>query len=122
MTDLLLLKRRLRAAALIILASGAVASTIIYQTALPAVPNPLVNEFQDSKAYRHELEAYGGKLGLVADELIRWFVSLWQGESLAFTIAVLSAAIALMLIRAARWISPAPAETGVNITDMESKG
>jgi hypothetical protein len=41
----------------------------------------------DSKMYVHDLELYGGKTILLVDEFRRWFVGLWQGRSLSFTVA-----------------------------------
>ncbi len=41
----------------------------------------------NSKMYVHDLELYGGKGSVLADEFMRWFVGLWQGRSLALTIA-----------------------------------
>jgi hypothetical protein len=121
-TERILLKKRLDIAARLVLLTGAVASTGIYLSATPDEQNLLVNEFQDSKAYRHELEAYGGKLSVVSDELTRWFSSLWQGENLAFTVAFVSIAVALLLFWSSRQISAnLPDQTG-DITDSESKG
>jgi len=45
---------------------------------------------EDSKMYRHDLELYGGKLNVLADEFTRWFVGLWYGKSLAFTMAFIT--------------------------------
>lgn len=45
---------------------------------------------EDSKMYRHDLELYGGKLNVLADEFTRWFVGLWYGKSLAFTVACIT--------------------------------
>jgi hypothetical protein len=42
---------------------------------------------EDSKKYLREMELYGGKANVLADEFRRWFIGLWQGESLAFTVA-----------------------------------
>jgi hypothetical protein len=50
---------------------------------------------EDSKRYLHDLEQYGGKANVLADELRRWFVGLWQGKSLAFTIACISMVLSL---------------------------
>jgi len=44
----------------------------------------------DSKMYKHDLELYGGKLNLLADEFTRWFAGLWYGKSLAFTVACIT--------------------------------
>jgi hypothetical protein len=98
------LKKRLKLSAWLVLGSGSVASTAIYLTAATNEQNALVDGFRDSKVYRHELEAYGGKLSLVSDELVHWFASLWQGETLAFTVATVSTLIALLLLWLARRI------------------
>ena len=42
---------------------------------------------QDSKMYRHDLELYGGKAAVLADDLSRWVAGLWHGKSLAFIVA-----------------------------------
>jgi hypothetical protein len=42
---------------------------------------------EDSKMYIHDLELYGGKANVLANELMRWFAGLWHGKSLAFTVA-----------------------------------
>jgi len=44
----------------------------------------------DSKKYRHDLELYGGKANVLADEFMGWFEGLWQGKSLAFTLAFIT--------------------------------
>ncbi len=44
----------------------------------------------NSKRYIHDLELYGGKGSVLADEFIRWFVGLWHGRSLAITIACIT--------------------------------
>jgi hypothetical protein len=45
---------------------------------------------EDSKMYRHDLELYGGKYNVIADEFTRWFAGLWHGKSLAFTVACIT--------------------------------
>jgi hypothetical protein len=45
---------------------------------------------EDSKKYMHDLELYGGKANVLADEFIGWFDGLWHGKSLAFTIACIT--------------------------------
>jgi hypothetical protein len=37
-----------------------------------------------------DLELYGGKANLLANELTRWFAGLWHGESLAYTIGCIT--------------------------------
>jgi hypothetical protein len=121
-TERILLKKRLDIAARLVLVAGAIASTAIYLTASQEEQNALVSEFRDSKAYRHELEVYGGKLSVVSDELTRWFSSLWQGETLAFTVAFVSTAVALLLFWSAGQISANLPEQTDDIRDSESKG
>jgi len=45
---------------------------------------------ENSKIYAHDLELFGGKAAVLADEFRRWFVGLWQGKSLAFTVVCIS--------------------------------
>lgn len=47
----------------------------------------------NSKKYVHDLELYGGKAMVMADEFRRWFAGLWQGKQLAITIACLTIVI-----------------------------
>jgi len=56
---------------------------------------------EDSKKYLRDMELYGGKANVLADELRRWFAGLWQGKSLAYTIACISALLALGVFSAA---------------------
>jgi hypothetical protein len=44
----------------------------------------------ESKKYLRDMELYGGKANVIADELRRWFVGLWQGKSLAYTVACIA--------------------------------
>jgi hypothetical protein len=67
---------------------------IIGGTAYPITP-------EDSKTYRRGVELYGGKAALVADDFSRWFVGLWRGKSLAFTVAGISIFISLIFFFAA---------------------
>jgi len=117
-----LLKKRFQISARLTLLAGAIASAAIYLTASQEEQSSLINEFRESKAYRHELEAYGGKLSIVSDELMQWFTSLWHGENLAFTVAFVSTAVALLLFWSARQISANLPDQKDDITDSESKG
>ena len=50
---------------------------------------------ENSKIYVHDLELFGGKAAVLADEFSRWFAGLWHGKSLAFTVAFISIVISL---------------------------
>ena len=64
---------------------------------------------EKSKKYVHDLELYGGKAAVLADEFKRWFEDLWHGRTLAYTIAVLSIITSLSLFAVAHYLS------GVNV-------
>ena len=42
---------------------------------------------EKSKKQIHDLELYGGKAAVLADDIDRWFYGLWHGTSLAYTVA-----------------------------------
>ena len=79
----------------IILLVGLGSSILIYLTADIASDSGLVNDFENSKKYMHDLELYGGKANVLANELTNWFVGLWHGKSLAITVACITIVIAL---------------------------
>ena len=69
--------------------AGVLGYEIIDGSAYPIRP-------EDSRMYRRDLELYGGKAAMVVDDFSRWFVGLWHGKSLAFTIAGISIFISFM--------------------------
>jgi hypothetical protein len=79
----------------LILLIGLGSALLIYLTADNASDNGLVNDFENSKKYMHDLELYGGKANVLANELTKWFSGLWHGKSLAFTVACITIIIAL---------------------------
>ena len=90
------LKTRLYLASLIILLVGMGSAVAIYINAGEDTGDVLAYVMADgqaypigpeySKQYRHDLEIYGGKAAVLADEFERWFDGLWRGKSLAFTV------------------------------------
>ena len=60
-----------------------------------------------SKTYVRDLERFGGKAAVLFDEINRWFAGLWQGKSLAYTVAWISLIFSLGLYLFARWLPPA---------------
>lgn len=79
-----------RAIAVTIIAVGLVLAIGIYVIAISAPPNPLGYDPEDTKRYLREVEVYGGTANLLATQLREWFASLWHGERLAYTVAVLT--------------------------------
>ena len=63
--------------------SGVLGYQIIGGAIYPIMP-------ENTKIYKHDLEVYGGKAAVLADDFRRWFNGLWHGTTLAFTIAVIT--------------------------------
>ena len=84
------LQIRLYLCSAIILLIGLSTSAIIYLAAVNTADSVLGYEPENSKLYLRDLELYGGKANLLADELMRWFAGLWHGESLAYTIGCIT--------------------------------
>lgn len=68
------------------------------------------NAGENSKKYVHDLELYGGKSAVLADDFMRWFAGLWHGKSLAFTVACITIFISLGVFFAANLPSRVKAE------------
>ena len=64
----------------------------------------------DSKKYLRDLELYGGKANVLADEFRRWFIGLWHGESLALTVACITVIVSSGFFYAA-YRSPSGSES-----------
>ena len=100
----------------IILLFGLTSATWIYVTNEDAPANILGYEIvggqaylvapENSKVYIHDLKLMGGNSAVLADELSRWFVSLWHGKSLALTVACLTIFISLGFFFFARTSPP----------------
>ncbi|MCX5825514.1 MAG: hypothetical protein NTY86_18980 [Deltaproteobacteria bacterium] len=71
----------------IILLVGLGSAALIYQTAGDDSNKVLGYEIIGGQAYPI---LYGGKASVLTDEFSRWFVGLWQGKSLAFTISYIT--------------------------------
>lgn len=108
------LQSRLYLIAAIILLVGLGSAVLIYLTAENDSGSVLGYEIsggnvypikpEDSKKYIHDLELYGGKGNVLANELIRWFTRLWHGRSLAFTVACITIFISLGVFSVARYL------------------
>jgi hypothetical protein len=91
---------------------GLISSIWIYQAARNAAAGDPNYEFIGgfvypgeggyTKKYVHDLQLYGGNAAVLADEFMRWFNGLWRGESLAYTVGIITAAISLVLFLIAR--------------------
>jgi hypothetical protein len=119
-------EKRLYLMAALILLVGLAGSIVVYLTASNDPGNALGYMIidgqaypimpQDSKMYRHDLQVYGGKYSVAADEFIRWFSGLWHGRTLAFTMTVITLLISLGIFFVAKTAPPAlPRDSNTHI-------
>jgi hypothetical protein len=83
-------KKHYQTVTVLILLIGLGSSAVVYLTADKEPERDVFYDYQHSKKYKHELELYGGKANVIANDFAGWFGGLWQGRSLALTIAVLT--------------------------------
>ena len=103
------MRKRLFAASVLVLAAGLACAGWIYSRAgdgpdisgayqivvVNGVPTPIAPN--ESKAYMRDVQRYGGKLGVILDDIGRWWNGLWHGRALALTVAFLSVLVFLAL-------------------------
>ncbi len=100
------LQTRLYLITAIVLLVGLGSAILIYLTAGNASDSDLVYEFEHSKKYVHDLELYGGKVSVLANELSHWFAGLWRGTSLALTVACITILVSFGLFFVAYHLPP----------------
>ncbi|HYX21732.1 MAG TPA: hypothetical protein VFA98_12880 [Thermoanaerobaculia bacterium] len=91
------LERRLRRVTRTILAVGFGAAAVAWIVAGARPENPLGYDPLDNKKYIHDLQVYGGTANVLAAEFREWFAGLWYGRNLAYTIAVLTVLVVLVV-------------------------
>jgi hypothetical protein len=95
-----------------ILLVGLVGAALIYVFAADDGDTDRASEIVSGRMYKHNLELMGGKFAVYADQFNQWFAGLWHGRPLAYTVAVLAVAIALVCFWVARLMSvPLPSES-----------
>ncbi len=87
--------RRCRIVVGAVLAAGWSAAVAISALAEPVLESPDIEEARLSKSYEREMEVFGGKAALVGSQLDEWLASLWHGQRLVYTVAVLTALVGL---------------------------
>lgn len=93
-----------------ILVAGLVTAALVYAFASENADAEAAAEIASGRAYQHNLELMGGKFALLSTEFDEWFASLWHGRPLAYTIAVLSVAVAGVCFWVAHASAPLPGE------------
>ena len=73
-----------------ILVVGLTAALAIYVFAPDPNSNPLGYDPLTNKKYLRDLRVIGGRANVMTAEFLQWFEGLWQGQSLAYTVAVLT--------------------------------
>ena len=72
------------------LAAGFTAALAIWFLAPAPVDDALRDDPLNEKRYRRELRMIGGQANQLSADFIAWFGERWQGENLAYTVAVLT--------------------------------
>jgi hypothetical protein len=79
------------------------------------------SKHERSKKYMHDLELYGGKAAVLADDFNRCFNGLWQGTTLAYTLACLTIIVSGGIFIAARH-SQSDTDSKTHDEDVEGDG
>lgn len=88
---------RLYVAGYAVLIAGTVASAWAYRVAVvDEMSDALMAQARNTRDYQGQMELIGGKANVLGSEITGWFVGLWHGRNLAYTLAVLTIIAALM--------------------------
>jgi hypothetical protein len=95
-----------------ILALGWGAAIVLFFTARPPGADSLAYDPTSSKSYLRDMELYGGKGNVLASQFREWVSGLFHGQSLAFTVAILTILVAAGVWFFAMPLPPAPRKRG----------
>lgn len=88
---------RLYAVGYAILAAGSACSYWAHRVAVSdELGDALMAQARDTKGYQGQMEYLGGKANVLGHDITSWFVGLWHGRNLAYTLAVLTLLAALI--------------------------
>jgi hypothetical protein len=79
-------QKLLRIIGTLVLAGGLLAAVLVYRSRPPDAAD---DDFA-TKRDLYQMERIGGKANVLAAEVQDWFVGLWQGRKLAFTLGCLA--------------------------------
>jgi len=88
-------QQRINQITCLLLVVGFGGALVAYLNADHTPINSLLNDPLAQKRHLRELRMMGGKANVLSAEITDWLEGRWQGESLAWTIAVLSVGLAL---------------------------
>ena len=93
----------------VVLAAGSAGSVWAYRRAVwDEVGDAVIASTYNTKKYQDQMERIGGKANILATDVQQWFAGLWHGRHLAYTLAVLTFAIALMCFYIAHFLPDLP--------------
>ena len=95
---------RIRYSGMAILLVGLVSAALIYILAPDDNGPNAAAEIESGRLYEYNIERIGGMAAVYAARLNRWLAGLWHGKPLAYTVAVLAVAIALLCFAVARMV------------------
>lgn len=88
---------RFYVAGYIVLFAGTVGSAWAYRVATrDEMSDSLMAQARNTRDYKGQMENIGGKANVLGGEIQEWFAGLWHGRNLAYTLAVLTIAAALL--------------------------
>ena len=88
-------RRRINQITGLLLLLGLGGALAIYLTADHTPVSSLLNDPLNARRLHRQLRVMGGQANVLAADFENWFAGLWQGESLAGTVAVLTIGITL---------------------------
>ena len=103
-------ERRVRVVTGAILLAGALAALVIF--VVNGTPEEGDFRLERSRQVVHDMEVYGGRANVLADDFREWFASLWRGRTLAGTVAVLTVLTTLVYRFFAMPLPDAPGDAG----------
>ncbi len=94
-----------------ILVVGLLGAALIYVFAADDGGTDSAAEIAKGKMYEHNIALMGGKFAVYSVRFNQWLAGLWHGRPLAYTVAVLAVAVALVCFWVARLMAvPVPDE------------
>ena len=101
------LDERVFNAGALILVCGLISAALIYLFANNEGGDTREIEFANPRAYEFQIERLGGKAAVYAVRFNEWFIRLWHGTRLAFTVGVLSIVVSMVCFWVAHRLSAA---------------
>jgi hypothetical protein len=98
------LHARIRYTGMAILLVGLVSAALLYVFAPDDRGSNAAAAIESGRVYEYNIERVGGMAAVYAARFNRWLAGLWHGRPLAYTVAILSVAIALLCFMVARMI------------------